>query len=378
VPSLDEVFAALAGALQSAGLDVSVELVRAIVLIVLLLLAAYALIKAGQATLHVIRAVTAFSRRQIGNKFWQDAGKLSTIISFVLLLIAYGLYGHEQTKTFGQALIDLGREHLAEIVPTAILTQAILLCVYWIGLGLITGVSRRTLGEPFRLFLGFALAFAWLLLASVVPYLLAGGNPSTLGMTILALITIFGLAAPLLAKSATVIAKTPRAGLPLAIVAILMLTTLVATTVAWAYAAFASEPTVSGLVFTDFAIMTVLLLFTCFRFRAYIGDAEVPKPIPHLIDFSLAISAGAIAVISLTTATVTLGGLPPVLIAAAPALTVAAMVYFIHLRKPEPSIPRWKACLTFAIIGGLLVGPTKLLLAAPIAAFADLLPVTWG
>ncbi len=297
--------------------------------------------------------------------------------------LAYGFFWSEQTRTLDEALLDLGRQRLAEIVPTAILTQVVLLSVYWLVFGRLTAVPTRTLMEPYRLVVGFAIFFAWLLLASVVPFVLAGGDSGTLGMAVLGLITVFGLCVPLLAKSVTVVNKhaqqgRAKAAITMAVVAMLMLTGLVATTVAAVYAAVSPAPSVGGLVAADFAIMTVLLLYVGYRFRAYIGQAEVPAAIAHLIDFSLAISACAIALFGLPGSEVTLGGVPPVVIAAGPALTVAAMIYIVHLRQSKLSTPRWRTCLVVAIVAGLLAGPLKYVLAAPIAAFASVLPVHWG
>ncbi|GIH11600.1 hypothetical protein Rhe02_96670 [Rhizocola hellebori] len=381
---LNDFFVMLAEALHElVGLDASPELLRGIFLIALAGLAVAILIRAGQAAVQVGKAATGFVRKQVGNRFWRDAGKLASVISFVLLVLAYGLFWQKQTRTLDEALLDMGREHLAEIVPTAILTQVVLLSAYWFIFGRLTAVPTRTLLEPYRLVVGLAIAFAWLLLASVLPFVLAGGDSGTLGMAVLGLITVLGLCVPLLAKSVTAASKRAqqgkaRASIAVALVALLMLTSLVATTVAAVYAAVSSDPSVAGLVATDFAILTVLLLFTGYRFRAYIGQAEVPAAVPHLIDFSLAISACAIALISLPGSEVTLGGVPPVVIAAGPALAVAAMIYIVHLRRSPQHTPRWRVCLAVAIVAGLLVGPVKALLSAPIAAFASILPVNWS
>lgn len=381
--SLGDFFAELAEGLQVLGINVSAGVLQGIFFVILAAIAVSVLRSAGSTTIEAVKGATAFVRKQISNKFWRDAGKLATLISFLLLVIAYGFYGHEQTQTLGAALLDLGRERLAEIVPTAILTQVLLLCAYWLTFGWLTAVPARTLAEPFPLFLGFIVVFAWLLLASVVPFVLADGDPSALGMAIIVMITVFGLAIPLFTKLVLRANKQSQQGrarpaIIVAVVALLMLTGLVATSVACAYAAMSPSPSVGGLVATDFAIMTVLLLFTCYKFRAYIGGAEVPSAIPHLIDFSLAISACAIALVSLPGSEVTLGGIPPVIIAAGPALVVAAMIFIIHLRRSQSGTPRWSACLAVAVVGGLLAGPLKALLTGPLAAFADLLPVNWG
>ncbi len=387
----DDFFTGLAELLQDAGIDVSAGLLRSIAVIALAVLAITLLINVGKGAVQVAKgsfqaakAAVGFTRKQIDNKFWRDAGKLATAISFLLLVAAYGLFWEEQTRSLDEALLDLGRERLAEIVPTAILTQVVLLSAYWLLFGRLTSVPARTLLEPYRLFLGFAVVFAVLILASVVPFLLAGGDAETLGMTVLGLITVFGLCVPLLAKATLAAGEKAKQGkakasITVAVVAMLMLTGLVATVVAAIYAAVARRPSVEGLVATDVAIMTVLLLITAYRFRAYIGDAQIPRAVPHLIDFSLAISACAIALVSLPGSQVTLGPVPPVVIAAGPALAVAVMIYVVHLRHSRAATPRWSACLAVAIVGGLLAGPLRFLLAEPIAAFAGLLlPITRG
>ena len=62
-------------------------------------------------------------------------------------MLAYGLFWEEQTRTLDKALLDLGKEHLAEILPTAILTQVVLLSAYCVIFGGLTGVRRVPYGS---------------------------------------------------------------------------------------------------------------------------------------------------------------------------------------------------------------------------------------
>ena len=381
---LEDLFVALAEALQAAGVNVDAELVRGIAGILLGIGAVSVLIKVGRAGFEAAKATIGFVKRHIDDKFWEDSGKLATFLSFLLLAIAYGLYWEDQTRTLGQALLDMGKERLAQILPTAILTQAVLLCAYWLIFGRLTGASARTLAEPFRLFLGYALMFAVLVLASVIPFIVLDGDPEALGM---AFLTVLGLAFFVVILPMTYLPHAMGIGQPkrtalgnvVVVLALLVLTGMFATAVAGIYSGVSRSPTVGGLLTTDVAIMTVLLLFVCYRFRAYMDAAEVPAVLPHFTDFSLAVSACAIALVSLPGSQVTLAGVPPVVIAVTPALIVATMIFLIHLRHSRHDTRRWVAFLIVAVIGGLLAGPLKALLAGPLSALARLLiPVGWA
>ena len=94
--------------------------------------------------------------------------------------------------------------------------------------------------------------------------------------------------------------------------------------------------------------------------------------ISHLIDFSLAVSACAIALTSQPGSEVTLGGVrrwssPPA------RRSRWRNDLFVHLRRSRQDTPRWRTCLILAVVAGLLVGPLKFVLAAPIADLAGVL-----
>jgi hypothetical protein len=381
--ALKDLFDWLSDELDAAGVHISSEALQAIVLILLGILAVSILFRVVRGAIEVIADAIEFVRGQVRGRFWRDAGKLTTFLSFLLLLIGYGLFWREQPRTLAYALSAMVRDHLPEIVPTVILTQALLLCAYWLVFGALLGVPARTLVEPFRLFVIFAAVFACMLLASVVLFVLAGGDAEILGVTFLTMITVLGLTIVWVAKLAPRSDTAKKRGnavraLLIAGIGWLFITALVATTVACVYAGVAHHPTVDGLVATDFAIMTVALLFTCYKFRAYIGGADVPRATGHFIDFSLAISACAIALAGAAGSAVTVGGLPPVVVAAIPALAVAVMLFVVHLRRSRAGTRRWAACLAVAVVAGLLVGPAKQVLAAPISAMASVLPIRWG
>ncbi|MBO0870034.1 MAG: hypothetical protein J2P15_15855 [Micromonosporaceae bacterium] len=378
---LDALFQWLDDVLASHGIHLGVGTLETIVWLLLGAIVVTVLYRVGHTIVEYAIGVVEWVRHQIQGRFWRDAGKLATFLSFALLVIGYGLYWREQPRTLGAALQSMVRDHLAEIVPTAILTQVLLLCGYWIVFGRLTGVKMGVLLAPYRLFLGFAGIFGLLVLASVVPFALAGGHPEPLGVATLALISCVPLPLWLLGLLRRWRARaTARVAPALLIAGItwLYLTALVAVPIALAYAQLAKQPSVTGLLRTDADIMTVALLLLCYKFRAYIGGAEVPKSIGHFIDFSLAVSACAIAVAGAASTTVAVGRVPPIVIAVIPALIVAGMLFIVHVRPSRSDTHRWATCLAVALVAGLLAGPVKQLLAGPIGHLAVMLPINWG
>ncbi|MGW7426996.1 hypothetical protein ACWGJB_44645 [Streptomyces sp. NPDC054813] len=130
-----------------------------------------------------------------------------------------------------------------------------------------------------------------------------------------------------------------------------------------------------GLVRFDMALLAAMVLFTCYRFRAYMEHSEVPSALPHLIDFSLAVSACAIALTKARDAEVTLGNIPPWVIVVGPPLIIAGMIVMVHLRRHLPAVPNSGICLAVALTGGLLVGPVQVVLASELLPVVQWLPL---
>ncbi|GAB3842801.1 hypothetical protein [Dactylosporangium cerinum] len=53
---------------------------------------AYAVVKA------VAGGLWSFGRSQVEQQFWRDGGKLTTLLSLTVLVLAYAFYGHEQPR----------------------------------------------------------------------------------------------------------------------------------------------------------------------------------------------------------------------------------------------------------------------------------------
>ncbi|WP_344078550.1 hypothetical protein [Luedemannella helvata] len=109
---LDEFLDAVRELLANVGVDVSLGTVRALFWLVIGALALYLTYQVVSQVFKGVRAAGLFAKRQIDQKFWRDAGKLATVLSFLLLVVAYAFYGDEQERTLGQAVADLGREQL--------------------------------------------------------------------------------------------------------------------------------------------------------------------------------------------------------------------------------------------------------------------------
>ncbi|MFC5004457.1 hypothetical protein ACFPIJ_42355 [Dactylosporangium cerinum] len=74
---------------------------------------AYAVVKA------VAGGLWSFGRSQVEQQFWRDGGKLTTLLSLTVLVLAYAFYGHEQPRPLAGALADLARDKLLAVLPLA-------------------------------------------------------------------------------------------------------------------------------------------------------------------------------------------------------------------------------------------------------------------
>jgi hypothetical protein len=378
---------ALSDVFADNGMHVSPQTIGAVLAIVAAIIAVRIGISLVRGVISALGSVASFTRDQVRNKFWRDSGKLATLISLILLMLAYGFYDRDQPLPLGQALARLGRDRLLEVLPIAILTQVVLLCGFWLIYGLIFRVPRKTLIDPFKSLVLIAATMAVLCAGSVGLLLFIGDDPQAhmvaFGLSMLGAFLVVLLYMVPMAKSAQRATSAPSPGKPrraaihlfVAVIAILLLCGMIGSLGAAAYTAISDHPTVLGMIGFVAVIVAVVMLIACYRFRAYIGQAEVPAATGHFIDFSLAISALGVALFSQPSAAVTLAGLPPWLIAIVPALLVATAVLVFNLLRLRTSTPRWALCLTVAIIAGLLAGPAKAVLTPALTPLAHLIPV---
>jgi hypothetical protein len=188
MPDLDSIFAYVQVLLADLGLHVSTVVLK-IVAAVLALILLYTIVR--YIIIGVI-TIVQFGKEQVEQKFWRDAGKTTTLISFILLVIAYAFYGQQQTRTVVQAATDLGKDQLDTVMPLAILTQWLLLLGFLALFGWLMQVPMRPLFHHATLVLGWILFTGLLAFCTVWAYPLAFGGFdavawASLGVTLLGL-----------------------------------------------------------------------------------------------------------------------------------------------------------------------------------------------
>lgn len=344
----------------------------------------------------VVRIIK-FARDQVRDRFWRETDKLTLFITFLLLFAAYGLYRHDQPRTFIDAVEGIGLERLAELLPIAILTGWTLLVGFWFLFCAVMGIPIRRTGRVLSGVGTFLAATVLLTLYSVVLAAAVRGQVATIVLGALGILIANYLL--LVAENnrrfhqqqaAAAAAGTARRGRPygawrtrifgnpsrpyhrwripvgnqliMLLVWSLVFGVVGGITVSAVYASRESgTPSIRGVVIVDIAVMTVFALFACVSFRKEVLAAQdAPRVTLHLVDLSLAVSAGAIALTGVAHAPVSLGPVPAWLVAAGPPLIVALTVLTIHVLPARRHTPRWGAVLVVAIAAGLLVGPAKL------------------
>lgn len=384
VPDLDPLFADLQALLAQAGLNVSIGVLK----IAAALLAVVILCGIISGIIEGVTRVVQFGQKQVGEKFWRDAGKTTTLINFILLVIAYAFYGHEQTRTVIQAVIDLGKEQLDTVLPLAILTQWVLLLGFLALFGWIMRVPMRSLFHRVTVIIGGWILFAALMVfCTAWAYPLVFGGFDSVAWTSLG-VTLLGL---YLAAVATNSPEQRRANaewlrqrgwfvrllfaggsersrwrVPPFSIIILVLALLLCDAVT-AYFVFvfydktlATVPSREVLIRVQVVVSAFIALMSCFFYRQRVASQpEVPAALFAFIDFSMALSACAIALSGLGESAVTLGRVPVWTIAIGPPIIVALLVFTTNVLRLRSGTTRWGTCLFAAVMAGPLVWPAK-------------------
>jgi hypothetical protein len=325
-------------------------------------------------------------------------GRLGTVVSFVLFVVAYGFYGEEQTRSLAQALADLGRKQLGSVMPLAIVTQWVLLCVLWFLFGGLCRVRAWLLVKPILFPFGFLLVVGYLLLPSVsLVALVRGAGAWPVVVPLLAMVlgsyVLNVLSAPQLAQARRALHEAgspapagwfgrwyfgdpmrtrPRwAPAPGAILALPLGIILVYTLVTCGVIEARGVPSTAGVVSVTLVVAAVLLLCALYQFRGKVLEqTEVPRFIFYFIDLTLALSALVIALGGQAGSQVLLGPVPSALIAAAPPLLVAAWVLFLSLR-PWQGTRNWQVCLIASVLVAMAVYPFQLILTGTLASLIE-------
>jgi hypothetical protein len=343
---------------------------------------AFVLVKA------VVGGLWSFGRGQVEQRFWRDGGKLTTLLSLTVLVLAYALYGDEQSRPLAGALVDLAREKLLAVLPLAVLTQWVLLWLFWMLFGLLMKVPAAQLVQPavifnslvvfsglmvlFTLvFLGLArrdwgAAAGWYAVVFAANYLLIviGNNPRN---------------RPSGRGSWTLRWKVA----PRTVVLVTLLFTVVFTVIAaavWGFQASAHRgvPSLTAALRGELIVMSVLFLLLCLGFKTLIlkDNPGTPKVLLDFIDLTTALSAVVIALAGLAQSPVKLGSTPVWVIAVGPPLLVAAAILLFNLvpRSARTEARRWGLCLAASVVVALLVVPGRAVLTEVLAPVAALIP----
>lgn len=352
------------------GVDVEASVLHSLFWLIVASIAVFYGYKAVSAAVDAGFGAGKFVKDQIEQQFWTDPGKLRFVIGLLLLVVAYGFYGGDQSRPLGEALLDIGRGQVLALMPLAITTQWILLIAFWLLLGLVMGVPFAKLGKPIgETALGLALIGAHLVLFTLAVMALADGR---VGEGLLWYLAFAVLVLPLLIvgirqQRASGVRPKPHQSAPVMWLLFTLAMTLlsglifgiVAAVQSWGDRTMTLEDALRG----DLVAVLVLTLLMGFRFRADIlSEAEAPEALLYFIDCSLALAAGVIAVLGAQQAPVTLGQVPTWLLALAPPLIVAVMIYLVRLRKLRADTPRWTACLVTGALAAFLVLPATALL----------------
>lgn len=344
---------------------------------------AYALVKA------VVGGLWSFGRGQVEQQFWRDGGKLTTLLSLTVLVLAYGFYGDEQPRPLVGALVELVREQLLAVLPLAVLTQWVLLWLFWLLFGLLMKLPRAQLVEPAVLF-NSVLVFSGLMVLFTLVFL--GLARQDWGAAA-------GWYAAVVAASylLIVVGNNPRdwpSGrgswtfrwkvAPRTVLLVTLLFTAVFTVIAvavWGVRASTSSggvPSLGAMLRGELIVMSVLFLLLCLGFKTVIlkSNPATPKVLFDFMDLTGALSAVTIALTGLAQSPVRLGSTPVWVIAAGPPLLVAVAILLFNLvpRSARIQTPRWGWCLVACVVFALLVVPGRAILTEVLTPVAALIP----
>lgn len=329
-----------------------------------------------------------FAKGQVDERFWREPGKVRIVIGFVLLAVAYGFYGSDQSRPLGEALLDLGRGQFLSVMPLAILTQWLLLIAFWLLFGRLAGVPFKELAKPIGTVVSGTLAIA----VELAPFTLGAlalvdgdlglaaagfGAMFALNLALALLTAVRERRKPPEARDTRFWVRNPLALALLLTVLLSVLFLLVAVLVTLGYAVYAHFSGAGPVTLTPAAVVqgelvavSVVFLASCFRFRSdSLAEVEAPPTVLHFADLSLALSAALVAATGVAGSPVALGSVPPWLIAVGPPLTVAAMAFGIYLVRMRDAAPRWGVSLAVSVAAAFLVLPAAKAVTALLALF---------
>lgn len=327
----------------------------------------------------------------MGSGNWRDTGKLLPLLNLVVLMIAYAFYSADQPRTLVEAVQDIVTAEFVELLPSAMATGAILLCLFWLLIATIMRLPRRLVLAPVgSLLVGmvasgavcvlFTMAWMDLLTAASVP----DAVPAVAGMCLLWLVwggigvlddgnlfTILGRSAARDALRALAGDREDPPPLPprphvsirtyLRRTATIAVSSLVVAAVITFLVVIVGgdspPPSVGDVVRVELILFTVAFVVWCLKLRS---NAEklpgVPAVMGGFINLSLALSTVLVAATGVAASPVMLGPVPPLLVAVLPGLVTAVAVFLVDVRPRRRSAHAYGLCLAASLVAGVL-GP---------------------
>jgi hypothetical protein len=360
--------------------------------------------------LFLFAGVVEFLEDDDDSALWRDTGRLSTLITFVLLVVAYAFYGDQQSRGWWEAVKDLGQDQLESVVPVAILTQFVLLVLFWLLLGRMLGMPWKALLEPIYDLVRVAGLFVGLLIFTVALLGALNGNAGyvVLGLAGLAatsyLIGVSGSSLELRARYAAHERARAEAGKPPRSAVYTAMWGSPDRSTRWrqpiggvlfglvlqlfVYGIFAGitagimhwmDRGVPGLGPTlriELIVATIAMLAFCYYFRTSASEQpDTPPILFHFVDLSLVLSAGVVALTGLPGSSVTVGPVPSLVVAVGPSIVVAVVIFAVHLARGRSTTRNWGNALVVSVGAGAVAVPVKLFLTAALVPFVGLLPL---
>lgn len=323
----------------------------------------------------------------MGRGNWRDAGKVLPLLNLVVLVIAYAFYSADQPRTLVEALQDIVSAEFGELLPSAAATEAILLCLFWLLITTIMRLPQRLVRAPIESLLVsmvasgavcvlFTVAWMDLLTATSVP----DAVPTVAGMCLLWLvwggIAVLDDGNPVMLLGRSAARDTlrtlagdredppppPRPHVSIHTYLRRTATVTVSSLVAAAVITFlvvtaGGDPNVEDIVRVELILFAVALVGWCLMLRP---NAEklpgVPAVMGGFTNLSLALSTVLVAATGVAASPVTLGPVPPLLVAVLPGLATAVAVFLVDVRPHRQSAHAYGICLAASLVAGVL-GP---------------------
>jgi hypothetical protein len=350
--------------------------------------------------------------------FWSNSGKALPVLTCIMLVVSYRFAGVHDARPLGTALADAADTGLPRLIPQSILTQLVLVTIFWFIFGRLMDLPWRTLAAPYGslalgaagLLLMFPITTMWLALHRA-------GDPGTFALVLAGLIGLVGLWGYLVAlyecsPLGRVEWKTRREQAQLGpsqpdadprtkrmllrfveepppfrlwpgLRRVLRHTRQLSASVAFVavaislpyWAGWLDPPRPTAVLRVELVIYCIGLLIALGRFRDLAFEIpDLPAAMTAFVDLTLALSASMVAIAALPGANVTSGRAPPWTVAIGPPLLVALLLLVAVLVPNRSSTPRWTTCLTVSGAAAVLLVPLQALITAAILPIVGLLP----